>query len=988
MPKNHRFHSRPKQLPQTAAMSPPHTYTSLGAALGSNTTLTLPQDDQDEDDICPVCESECTCDNRPRHISINTANNTPSHTYHAAGSLPAANPNKESPQSITTPSLKIKLTLPPSFQARASANRAGSKLDSDYNQKTKKSKRPADAISASGSAVEQPKQIGSPFSPLGQPLRSGAINNGSQLNADGTLPKKRGRPPKAVAIAKEAAKATGVEPLSGGIHQSNVGSSRQPAHASKAALPKKANSKVKAVKKTKAPVVRKVVPQKTTASVEDASSSELTDPDDDNEDVQSIQFPTFMTAVSISSNESSASSSDADSDSDIEAEEERYILAEDAHAREKARLRKELMGESDQAPHRKWGVRNNWEIRSRRKSVGAEGGSDVGMDTDSGEETEEEEEEEGEEEEADAEDEDEVDPGVASETRYVGVATGWSDEDEESSFDADLFFANLNDSSGSDDDIEHADGEGDSDSELSALSITEAAAAGFLAPFEELGRQGVENLPFDVTEGWDGQFTFTNGLKEGQGILDFDFEISAAQLIVDGMPTVPGLEDADIIMATSEEEEAMETMENDEDIDYTYDDSDGDTTEDEFVEMDGVPTPRHAIQLRFPATLGSIDPLSTLSPVVSPGPTSRTLSAFSELSMSVKESPKPADILAGKVFNRERSASPCATRAAGNDSARSPPNASAKLPKMGDFTSAKTDQVKKVIVNESSGIIPCPFPVIRRLRRSGSCASKRSGSGSDIGTFGSGRSRPSSLLGSTRSPYQSMSADDFMVPSSPDFPPTEPIELHDVLESSFLEAEPLDVQTTESDPNADGTELELHRHLQNLSRWERIPLDTFRRTRMAGGTGGLEAINTAPHGSYRTPKPADGFSYGSSVGGMMRGSPLSATLWQSQSPPRNKKANGRANYSVLLSPVILPVRDGEQTPTNNQGQNIHHHLFGHSPNSKSRKEMRKEKKRNRKMMNAANAHHHRQHYPNAKKRSTGSMQRSNFSSSPMPTLSI
>lgn len=236
-----------------------------------------------------------------------------------------------------------------------------------------------------------------------------------------------------------------------------------------------------------------------------------------------------------------------------------------------------------------------------------------------------------------------------------------------------------------------------------------------------------------------------------------------------------------------------------------------------------------------------------------------------------------------------------------------------------------------------------------------------------------------------------------MEQSSPELAPTDAIELDDVLDASFLESDPVDPHVAEANGlRVSESESESHRHLQNLSRWDRIPMDTFRRTRAFAGTGSFEAKNPGQHWpgiSMRTPQPADGFSYGSSSGGMMRGSPFGTTLWETK--PSSQQAGNRrdrSNMTVIISPVILPMRDGDRTPTNehaHHGHDIHHHLFGHAQNTKSRKELRKEKKRNRKVTSAAAAHHHRNHYPNGKSRSTGSMQRSGFlKTSSVPPLSI
>ena len=120
------------------------------------------------------------------------------------------------------------------------------------------------------------------------------------------------------------------------------------------------------------------------------------------------------------------------------------------------------------------------------------------------------------------------------------------------------------------------------------------------------------------SNGWD-QPLLSNGIRnmfdlglsgEGRGdALGPAFEFSMS-----------GMEDGDAMMATSEEEEAVAIFDNDdvqdpdEEIVEIFEESDGgETTEDEYVDMDGIATPRNLVLLRFPASLGAIDPMSTVS---------------------------------------------------------------------------------------------------------------------------------------------------------------------------------------------------------------------------------------------------------------------------------------------------------------------------------------------------------------------------------------
>lgn len=259
-------------------------------------------------------------------------------------------------------------------------------------------------------------------------------------------------------------------------------------------------------------------------------------------------------------------------------------------------------------------------------------------------------------------------------------------------------------------------------------------------------------------------------------------------------------------------------------------------------------------------------------------------------------------------------------------------------------------------------------------------------------------------MAKNRSPYQSLIAGDFDSGEN-DLPPAEPIRLSDVLEETFLEAESSKTQTPDpSTSETGGSGDETQRHLQNLRRWDRIPMDTFRKTRTAGPVGAFALANrlSAPF-NRRAPKPADGISYGSATSGMLRGSPLSATLWDSDTAATSTQANNESRgvrklgMSVIISPVLLPMRDGDSTPTNDRHRQmtlgytdsmVQHTAQTLANNIKSRKELRKEKKRSRNFFGSPATSLRRNHFPNAKNRSTSSMQRSNFFSSSMPPLSL
>jgi hypothetical protein len=407
-------------------------------------------------------------------------------------------------------------------------------------------------------------------------------------------------------------------------------------------------------------------------------------------------FPTFVSADEFSSeNESSAGSSSGSevseltdfSDSSIAEEEENFIRTTEeqrARAHDKARIKRELLG--DDMTKRKE-RRNNWEIRSRKKSVGP---SDDEMDVDS-DETDDEAEEGVEEAEGNNGEDDEEDGTGPARGSYVGIATGWSD-DEQSSFDADLFFTGLDSDSGPD---------------ISAVPGHEAKVATEDDDSADLGSPPLAQGTFEITEGWDGSVIFTNGLQDGQGLLDWDFEANAAQLLIEAGTMSESNSCSDIRMSESEGD--MGDSEDEADGLEEVESNDRDTTEDELVDDRGLPTARAMRIFRPPVTpLFSINPLSTMSP----GPRVRDGLAT--------QSPRPSDILTGRDFGDEE------------DDAQEPPmseigsiilsassdRVTPRFPLMGMFEAPKTDTLRRAVIDESRDVVPSPFQRSRWRRPS------------------------------------------------------------------------------------------------------------------------------------------------------------------------------------------------------------------------------------------------------------------------------
>jgi len=350
----------------------------------------------------------------------------------------------------------------------------------------------------------------------------------------------------------------------------------------------------------------------------------------------------------------------------MEAEEENFIRSE---MHDRARVRRHLLG--DDVP-KKRDPHNAWVIRPRKNSDGA---TDVDMDVDTDATMDDDEEAEDEQ----PDDDDEETDGRAVGAGYIGLATGWSDDDdEESSFDADLFFANLSSSSSSSEGSSSASNGDDGDHSDISSSINHSIT------------HQPHKLAFEVTESWDGQIIFTNGLKEGHGTLDMDFEAHAAQY----RETSPSPSQAsDVEMASDVDDGGYEE---------DAGEGEGDTTDEELVGEDDLPNERAMRLFNLPFSVSAINPLSTMSPGVSPAPRNR------KPFLGSVDSPKPADILSGKIFwdsddhdefeeksSRSQSVGSCRTG-----------------PRTGHFELVK--ETRQVIIDGSSKDIPSPHPRFRR----------------------------------------------------------------------------------------------------------------------------------------------------------------------------------------------------------------------------------------------------------------------------------
>ena len=634
----------------------------------------LSQDDDEDNDICPVCDGDCTCNNRPcsllppndshgsaRFVVTQTASTVSS--AHALGAQP----------------LKIKLTVPLSLQ-----NKARSLGSAPKKTRIEGSSAASNGVAGSSSVSPYP------------PNASSTAGHGQRSSSDAAGQKRRGRPTKPVAIVRDEAM-NGVPDRKNRGNEANTLSQSQSHLSSRTCVQRSVTSRatrsqvetsksnLAASRQTSKSQAKSTVAKRPASTKKkQAFFSDLTDSDlqpDDN--APSGHFPTFVSADGLTSEASDSSDSDSDtsgfgSDSSLAAEEESYIVAEQKR-HDKARIRRELLG--DDVPKYK-DSNNNWVIRPRKKSVGL---SDVDMEGDT-DVTEEDEDEDEEMDEDEDEEDDEMDDRVSR--VYTGLATGWSD-DEESNFDADLFFANLTDTSSDDGSSVGDDSHHDSATDPLVNSVT-----------------SLRSVDFEVTEAWDGQVVFTNGSNDGHVALDMAFEANAAQLLAPDSASVS--HDSDVEMCTSDDAGAESEFD---DGDSELGASDGDTTEEELVDEQGLPTSRAMRLFQWPTNVSSINPMSTVSPNVPPAPVSKR-----HLRSTMLESPRPADILAGKVFWEETNQSQLdSTEGSGGESPR--PVVRAGTPIMGQFSLEGDVPQKTAILTGGNKDVPSPYTRLGHRRR-------------------------------------------------------------------------------------------------------------------------------------------------------------------------------------------------------------------------------------------------------------------------------
>lgn len=215
---------------------------------------------------------------------------------------------------------------------------------------------------------------------------------------------------------------------------------------------------------------------------------------------------------------------------------------------------------------------------------------------------------------------------------------------------------------------------------------------------------------------------------------------------------------------------------------------------------------------------------------------------------------------------------------------------------------------------------------------------------------------------------------------------TESMDLDDVLEAAFIasDSSTSDAELSSShaelaDDRTDMGEMSSRSHVEDLRRWERIPMTAFRRTRESQGSISNE---DGPPWSAKSGDGADFYAVA-----MMNNNNLQHLLSSPTPAPSQKEPVERVEPATLSSPIPL----GGPGSSGRGGRNLRMLTRDH----KLEKERKEEKKALRRMAHMkpslgrtfipnhqAHHHHRHQHHPNTKSRASGSMQRTSFFNSP------
>lgn len=710
-------------------MSPPYTHTlNTSTSVGAVAVTSL--GDEDEDDICPVCESECTCHNRGNPSSTNMSSTNASaipmrtSTYTSTSYSPPKPSHaptalhQQSHQQQSMQPLKIKLTVPPNLKFRKNLNATGTSTSSSSAAaaRSNASTNGAGRGETASASTTMPQQVAP-----------------SILDTGG--PKRRGRPPKAVVAAREAAKAalaTAHASYGGGSNAGGRTAPRKGTHvtvssakARTQSLAGGSNTKARTTTAYNIKPSKKAAGKRALTALSASYSSE-----------EDTHFPTFMPAASTSSLTSSSESHSLSS-SESSTEDDESDADDKVHHDNYGRVVREMptIDPSQKRREHPSSGGGRWEIKPRKQSVDPE---EYGMDADSEDATDEDnaddeddsedDEDEDDEEnaaEADVEEEglaeveEEIEAGEADGKLGVSFGAGWS-EDEESSFDADLFFANLDGDSDScdsppavrlntiGDDMDTNSSGSFSGDEADALLLMD------MDPSVQVRRSSGE---FEVGLELDG---LTLGV-DGQLLLPANFHHFAA---FDG-PFDDSHDDVDMTHSqdgsSTEDEDGSDL----DDCGVRLQESDGETTEDELVDENGLPNSKAMMLFRWPAPLSTVEPMSTVDPMStvshssSEGPhdvaqPSNTLRIALE-SMNVQRgSPavSTSDVLSGQISMEDYEIEMGGPHDAESmrmyeyNGGRTP-----GVPVMGQFVaSGYSANPKHAVIDGHGTVVPSPFP--------------------------------------------------------------------------------------------------------------------------------------------------------------------------------------------------------------------------------------------------------------------------------------
>lgn len=459
-----------------------------------------PPDDHDDgdDDICPVCDGECTC----RSIVVHRPQTAPTlhHQHHANRQLDHVPDNRPR-------SLKIKLTVPQSMLIQ--------------QQTPSSSKQPARKSVSSRKQAKQPKRC--------------RPNDRTEV-----FPQSSSKKP----LPSNSTQRKAYHPPS---------RSRYPTFLPASAITGASD---------------------TESSASSDSLSSLTSSDHEDQRIPN------------------AGDAHVSSDSSGSADENEYDLPnnrpDSSFIEEKARLRRELLGSQGSYDRHRKRFRNGGNARKehahQHTSSSLSESELLVAGTLSSEDGNEDENEADEEEGGQHDEADESDDESVGASRYIGFATGWSD-DEESSFDADIFFAGLSDGS-SDDEFFPMD----QDQDTTLLHPPQQSLT--VRSHSELSLQNARLADFEVAESWDGQIVFTNSYRDLSGT------------------STP-------VMIHRPHENLSQSVATPSDTPYTASEggadddvfmSDGETTEEELVGDDGLPTELAMRMFSMPSSFSSSSP--------------------------------------------------------------------------------------------------------------------------------------------------------------------------------------------------------------------------------------------------------------------------------------------------------------------------------------------------------------------------------------------